>query len=474
MGFFSRLRRIRIQVAPGHVDLGSGAAEAAARLAEEEVASRPLLGPAGEHVYGPDPRTGRAHPTAPTAAAVADPARQAEHERAEREAARVPYLAPSVAPVLFTRIATRGADGPADVAAHLAASGLAGRPDLVYGVYRLPDHVGRNATSRARRYEEWDIVHAATEPLAPAPSPGHVFLDARQQWVARASGEPSVLDEDLAITLLQAAQIAPDRCLGVARDLASRGGGGGSTKTRHFVKMAVTGVHVFVPPGSTVAPALDRMAAASPVALPHRPPPGVHVEVMNWVAIAKAVHPRTGTPFLVPSPFPYLPSTPQELLKAYLDIVGVSPADCYSAQVTIDRTKDMEDREGSGWFTATSAQGQRQPCVDGKARPRLSGAARVVVAYHDRAEHTAGRERWAAYERDVLQARLANRTGTRRPVQPMELGSLGGAARTAIRAAGSATAVAGVVLGTSAGGAAAKAFEDIPDTRYCWPPTDIR
>jgi hypothetical protein len=116
------------------------------------------------------------------------------------------------------------------------------------------------------------------------------------------------------------------------------------------------------------------------VVLPTGPPAGVVVEVVNWVAVAKAIHPRTGVPFLVPSPFPYLPSTPQELLKAYLDIVGVAPADCYCAQVTIDVTKDVIDREEVGWMTATSTQAPVQPCVDGKDRSRLSGAARVVVA----------------------------------------------------------------------------------------------
>src|SRR5690606_2752964 len=129
--------------------------------------------------------------------------------------------------------------------------------------------------------------------------------------------------------------------------------------------------------------------------------------------------------------------------------VGVRPDDCYSAQVTIDVTKDVLDREDAGWFTATSTQGERQPCVDGKDRPRLAGAARVVVAYRDRAEYAAGRARWDAYERDVLQAQLDQRTGTRRPVQPMELGSLGGGARTAIRAAGAVASLAGILLDVS-------------------------
>ena len=49
------------------------------------------------------------------------------------------------------------------------------------------------------------------------------------------------------------------------------------------------------------------------------PPEGVHIEVLNWRAVAAAVHPKINHPPPVPSPFPYLPATPQELLRAYLD-----------------------------------------------------------------------------------------------------------------------------------------------------------
>lgn len=470
MGFLSRLRNIKIQVNPSQEDLVGGP-EAAAALAARDLATRPLLGPAGEHVYGTG--SGRAATVHPPAASHAERSRQIQHEWARREAARAPYLAPERHPVVFTRIATRSGDAGDDIAAHLASSGLSARPDLVYGISRVPDHIGRSATSSRRRYEEWDVVHAATEGLAPSPPPTSTFLDARQRWVARASGEPTVLDEDLAVALLQAAGVGPERCLGIARVLATRAGGGGDSSSP-FVKMAVVGVQAWVPSDAPVLATAEQLAAAAPIVLSPGPPPGVHVEVLNWVAVAKAIHPRTGVPFLVPSPFPYLPSTPQELLQAYLGIVGVRPADCYSAQVTIDVTKDVLDREDAGWFTATSTQGERQPCVDGTDRPRLAGAARVVVAYRDRAGYDAGRSRWRAYERDVLQARLDQRTGTRRPVQPMEYGSLGGGTRTAIRAAGAVASLAGIVLDVSAGTSADRAFDDLPDARYCWPPTDTR
>ena len=44
----------------------------------------------------------------------------------------------------------------------------------------------------------------------------------------------------------------------------------------------------------------------------------------------------------------------------------------------------------------------------------------VVVAYADRPEYREGRERWAAYQRDVLRARLDHRTGVRPPIEVSE------------------------------------------------------
>lgn len=471
MGLISRLRKVRIELGGSSLHHDGGPEQAAARAAEEH-ATRPLYGPAGHQLYGPGPDADPGPPPPPPAPPVsADPAAQHHHELATRDAARAAYLAPERAPVVITRIPTRGRDALTDVVQHLAASGLAGRADLVYGVYRVPDHIGTPATSQARRYEEWDIVHAATTTLPAAPLPGAVHLDARQQWVARASGQPSVLDEDLGIALLQAAGVAPEQVLGVARHLATRAGSNKSSRGL-FVDMAVTGVDVLWAGPADLPAALASLAAAAPVELPIGPPPGVHLEVMNWVAIAKAVAPRTGAPHLVPSPFPYLPSTPQELLRAHLEIVGIRPADCCTAQVTIDVAKDVSDKEKVGPLTSSTNRGQSQPCVDGKDRPRLSGAARVVVGYRDRPEYAAGRERWAAYERDVLQAQLHQRTGTRRPVEPMDMGSLAPSLRGALRAVGAVASVAGAVAGWAPNDDGP--FEAIPDARYCWPPTDAR
>jgi hypothetical protein len=464
VGFISKVRNMKVEFG------GSSLQPDAAVLAErnrQEYPTRALFGPAGVAVYGPAPDP---EPEGPPPPPPVSPDRvvQAAHEVEQRRAARAPYLAPARGLVHFTRVASRAERGIADVCEHLAGSGLAGRPDLVYGVYQLPDHIGRSATRQGKRYVEWDIVHAPHGPLPPAPIPGSVYIDARQQWVARASGEPMILDEDLAAAVLHWAQAGAETVLGVARQLASVAGGGGQNRGPMYAKIAPTGMYLLWTGPADLPGMVAKTAANSPIPLPTGPPPGYHVESLNWRAIAKAVWPITGRPYPVPSPFPHLPSTPQELLTSYLEVVGVDPADCFSAQVTVDREMDIAFREGSGWATSTRNVGESQPCVDGKDRGRLVGATHVVVAYRDRPEYVEGRARWAAYEWEVMQARLNNRNGARRPVPPMDMGSLGKGTRTALKAAG---AVASFVAMSPDG---TEKFDHIPEARYCWPPADIR
>lgn len=463
------------------------------QIYDAQMQGRVLQGPAGIYVYGQDPRDIAAQQakameggfaeymktswkaTSPSASGrqampevqpvSPDRDTQAQHEWNQRERARAPYLAHQRFPVLFTRIHSRSKDQAEAVASHLAESGLAGRPQLVFGAYQVPDLIG--LTRGKRRYVEWDIVHAAPSPLPRATKPTSVSLNASDQWVARTSGEPSVLDEDLAIALLHAAQVGPERCLGIARAVTmtveSTGGGECDSGTSK-VMAGVGGVQTYLTADTNALPVAQQMADARPIVLAAGNPPGTHIEVLNWAAITRAVQPRTGSPFLVPSPFPYLPSTPQELLRAYIDIVGVNPFDCYSAQVTVQQERDVRD-VGSGRVVVSSkTYGSSQPSIDGKARSRLNGASVVVIAYRDRSDYETGRQRWADYERDVLQARLGLGTGAREPVTPMEFGSLGKAARRLLKAS---LAVAD--------------FFDDADTaeasvphRYCWPPTDAR
>ena len=109
---------------------------AATQSAEAQIAGKVLQGPAGRHVHGietaPEPP--------PRIEDAAEWDRVMRADLAVRDAAREPYLAPARSPLRISRFV---ADGGDDVARHLAASGLAGRPELVYGVYRVPDRVAR-------------------------------------------------------------------------------------------------------------------------------------------------------------------------------------------------------------------------------------------------------------------------------------------------------------------------------------------
>jgi hypothetical protein len=391
-------------------------------------------------------------------AQVEDPAereRVAREERALRDEARAPYRAPGAVPVTIARLATRGDTQLAELLAHLRSSGLAARPDAVFGAYRVPDRISGPLTphSERGRVVEWDVVHeagAADASAGPAADVVATAFEAGEQWVARRVGEPSVLDEDLALAFCLDAGVGPERCLGLARVCELRTVHSGGDGEHDPLRTLVRGVVALHPPGPSGA--RERLRTAAPLALPTAPPGGIHVEVLDWETVGRAVHPRIHDPPPVPSPFPYLPATPQELLRAHLEVVGLRAADCYSAQATVDRPRELTQGGllQKNW-------GPRQPCADGKPRMRTHGCEVLVLVYRDRPGYAEGRERWAAYEREVLQARLAR--AVRPPVHAGDgLDGLPAPLRAAER-------VADWIDGLGEWGA-----EAIPPFRYCWPP----
>ncbi len=383
-------------------------------------------------------------------------------ERAARDAARAPYLAPDRWPVSISRIATRGRTQVDEVLAFLRTSGLAARPELVYGVYRVPDRISPAITpsSEAGRVVEWDIVHSGL-PEAPVEVPVVAgYFDALHQWVARRRGEPSVLDEDLGVAYLGRAGIGAEHCLGIARLCTfvepkdrwfAVNNSGGETDDGYPVIPIVDGVLVFHVGEST--PIVDQIRAEAPIALGADALAGTHTEVLNWKEIARAVHQRLQHPPPTPSPYPYLPSAPQELLRAYLEIVGVRSFDCYSAQVTIDQPFPLVGRILMG----TSNIGSAQPCADGKERRRLQGARRAVITYRDRPEYAEGRTRWHRYQNEVLSAHLERGMELRRPVTPDDLPD-----NPVLRAGAKMLNLAERVSSIGE-------WESPPPYRYCWP-----
>ncbi|MBX3315047.1 MAG: hypothetical protein KF906_12095 [Actinobacteria bacterium] len=470
------------------------------------VAARPLQGPAGEWLYGPavypgaNPATldgpspgnavrgelGRLAGQVPSAGEITDavlhrsenpaappPAPDdqrpvvAAAERAARDAARAPYVAPERVRHAITRLSARADSELDEVAAYLASSGLAGRADVVFGCYRVPDHIGRGTGTRGR-YVEWDVVHAADVDLAPAPPPTAVTIDGSERWVARAGGEPSVLDEDLAIAYLAATGLGPDRVLGLARGMQVRSTGGDAEGNGASTMVEVTGVHVLHAGPGAGGPGPEAFAAwtgTRPVAVPVDGHPGVRVEVLNWAAIAEAVRPQHHRPVPVPSPFPYLPSSPQELLGAYLEVVGIHPAHCFGASVVEDRHRSIDGVSSGlgGLVTTVTDRGAESTCADGKVRRRLVGGVHVVVAYLDAPAYVEGRDRWEAYQRDVLRSNLAAETFVRGPVFDDTFGEVPAGLRGLVRGAKKVAKVAEVLEGGWSSGP--------HPHRYCWPPS---
>jgi hypothetical protein len=385
-------------------------------------------------------------------------AQRAAQELAERDAARTPYRSPHAVPVEIRRLPTRGKSQVQEVLSYLNGSGLA--PERIFGVYRVPDRTSQAITpgSEKGRLVEWDIVHSPGGGT-PRQLVATAFA-ADEQWVAKRIGEPSVLDEDLALAFCLGAGIAPEHCAGIARVCEFRAlkGSSSETGTPSSIRTLVRGVVAFHPADGTGT--YERMRTGAPLLLGS--PADVWIEVLNWGAIAGAVHPRVYDPPPIPSPFPYLPATPQELLQAYLDVVGVQPGDCYSAQATVHRPRPIAEHRG----VVSTNIGPKLPCADGKARMRAHGGEHVVIVYRDRQEYAAGRERWDAYQRDVLQGDLRRGLALRDPVQdPNSLSDLPRFLRPLMRTAETLSRLH-----------PDNWFDDVWDAeevnphRYCWPP----
>ncbi len=330
--------------------------------------------------------------------------RVAADERAARDAARAPYRAPGAGRIETTRFATTGRAQLDDLTVRLATL----RPDQVFGVYRVADRVDEQRDGEAGAYMEWAVVHAPD--AAGSATPRIASFRRQDHWVRRAPGEPSVLDEDVAGTYCARARIEPERCFGVTRLWHVVGSDSQASRSFRGVNEAVLVVADALPDA-----ALEELQSQAPLELPSTPMLPFHLEILDWEAIAAWVRPLIGRPVRVPSPLPHLPSTPEELLEAYVGIVGLRPDDTFGVQVTRTSDGGVGDLSAAGLGTLRSLP--KQPCVDGKERVRLHVAEHVVLAYRDSAAYQEGRERWRRYQDEVLRARLDHLTGVRPPVE---------------------------------------------------------
>ena len=366
---------------------------------------RDLLKQAGEHFKdsvgelfddrrdvldpGPDANLNRPPPE------LEDPAERvpwAADELAAREEARAPYLAAAQPQVELTRFATTGRAQLEDVVARLERFD----PARVYGVYRVPDRYDLKHSNENKARIEWEIAHA---PDAAAESPVHFAAFNRAgHWVERRFGDPEVRDEDVAGALVARAGLDPEDCFGIPRVLQVRGSDhedGRSWRTH------VDGTLVLA--RAPLEAAHQQLQQDAPLTIG---PPPFHVEILDWEAVAAWVSPSRYGPPRTPSPLPHLPSTYEELLTAYLRVVGVRSGDCYGVQVTRAATESgLADLSAVGFARNL-----------GRYPDLIHVAEVVVVAYRDSADYVAGRERWRAYQQEVLRARLDHLTDERKPL----------------------------------------------------------
>lgn len=423
------------------------------QLPDGRLTTSVLQGPAGEALSGITK-----FPTVKDP--IEDPAAWEEQmlaERASRDSTRERFLAPDRKPVKFTRIVTGGRSQIEEVADYLASSGLSARPDLVYGVYRVPDLISPGKLFGEKTgIVEWDIVHAGRVGDSPATGPARETVAADEVFVRRAPGEPAPLDEQIGIDLLMRAGFGPKETFGVARILATGKTGGADTGDQSRIFMRSTGLVTFA--GTEVdQDRLDMARKGAPHFLPHGVPPGTVIDVLHWDQIAQAVHPVRQRRAPLPSPFPYLPLTPQELIRSYLEIVGLDPGDCWSTQVTHGRYFDLMTRTSTKWGVSRTGGGPDLPCADGKARKRMAGGHHVVIAYQDSERYRSGRARFDEWMSGELQAELRRTLGIMEPV-PKPAGSI---MKTFDRAA-SVYEFLSMDPTTE---------EVIDNPRYCWPPT---
>jgi hypothetical protein len=342
--------------------------------------------------------------------------RVAATERAARDLARAPYLAAAPPAIAFTRIGTTGRTQLEEIVAALRASGLAAAPERVFGVYRVPDRFDHNKNSENRAFVEWEIAHAPGA-LAPSNADLQITAFAREDhWVARSVGEPAVLDEDVVGTLCARAGLQPEDCFGIPRLMQIRAS---DSENGKFWRAHVDGALVFSRPSEAIARAHEQLMNEAPLALPARPVLPFHAEILDWEAAAAWVAPDRNGPPRVPSPLPHLPNTWQELMTAYLEVVGVRPEDCYGVQVTRGATVQGLADLSTASMRKNFRSPPKLPSADGTDRRRIQASELVVIAYRDRAEYQDGRARWRAYQEEVLRARFDHRSDVR-PVIDVE------------------------------------------------------
>ena len=342
----------------GRAGRGRRTAGVRAQPGARGAAARRCYGPAGLAVYGPEVQSpdelarqsiggslrfarielGRQtkqtcqHPcsAAPRSRRSSDPGERARHAApsappATRRARRTSRRTAS--PIHISRLSHARQD-PARRGPRATSTAAASPRIAIFGVYRVPDRISQALTPHSERAGRSSGT-SSTSPIPAGPSaPLVATVVRRRRAVGRAPAPVSrrCSTRSSRSRSASSAGIGPEQCAGLARVL----GVPDAARWRRRRELArpvctlVRGVVAVHPQAATRAPtsacapprrcSLHRTAAAST----SRSSTGHAIAV-------RGAHPCSPHPPSVPSPFPYLPATPQELLRAYLEVVGVQP-----------------------------------------------------------------------------------------------------------------------------------------------------
>lgn len=327
-----------------------------------------------------------------------------------RAAARTPYRALGPAVAIDRFVAPAGDAG----LAVLSLAGVAERTHEVWGCSPSaavvqpsalpPDALGPIALP----WVEWTVVHAAgpalTTALAEAAAavtagggaPSYVDvvqLDRAARWLDRPRSDPLPWDEDLAALVVR--DVDPAWCLGVHRVLSW---GAFGPPGQRSVMVEPTGVRVLGRADAGLRAGRAALVGAAPVRSLAADADGpVRVAVLDpSLRPLLEPYPWTAPPPVVTT-HPDLPVDADELLVAYLEIVGIDPGDTYGVALTV--------RE------------QQSATVAADAGDRGDAASLVTVVHRDREAYAEGRERFARWSAEAVGTTLVDQ---REPVDAVQ------------------------------------------------------
>lgn len=305
----------------------------------------------------------------------------------QRAAAVTAYLPPADGqpPVRIDRFFMEGPSAP-QAYAKVIRQGLEAR--RTYGIYPSTDLIHPARFGRHAVPWEWCVVHrdpieAANPSYNPTP-PGDVTIDVvlrAQRWIDRPKSLPFPHDEEVVALLASRIGIDPATCMGISRLLEW---GGYPSQPERMISVQPVGAQLVTvgrrPPLASAAPA--------PFGEGQALPPNVRVDLFRWTPISLAVQPIWTQPAQAMTAYPHLPQSPEELLQAFIAIVGLMPEHTFGVSVSV-----IEQQ--SAFLNAGAAQADRGQT-----------ASLIAAVYLDTPAYAEGRSRFQRYRAEQLKVPL--------------------------------------------------------------------